>query len=152
MSFFFFKLFCVYFYQKPTSTHHKRIPSCRRIFLHVRSGSHRSNQSLCAGSGPVPARPVQGGGSSPCQQPELPPCQEAGCGDHRAQGNEKPHGRGVALSHAARSWGTPLHLWSVKRFETFTGSLHCRQEVCGLMELGTTGAQWVSEWTKNISE
>lgn len=63
-------------------------PSRSRTILHVRSGALQSHQSLGAGAGPVPARPVQGGGPSPRRQPQLPPCQEAGGGHHRAQGNE----------------------------------------------------------------
>lgn len=63
-------------------------PSRSRTILHVRSGALQSHQSLGAGAGPVPARPVQGGGPSPRRQPQLPPCQEAGVGHHRAQGNE----------------------------------------------------------------
>lgn len=63
-------------------------PSRSRTILHVRSGALQSHQSLGAGAGPVPARPVQGGGPSPRRKPQLPPCQEAGGGHHRAQGNE----------------------------------------------------------------
>lgn len=60
-----------------------------RLSLHVHSTSlqsHESHQSDSAGSGSVPARPVQGGGSSSCRQLDLPPCQKTGCRDHKAQG------------------------------------------------------------------
>lgn len=59
-----------------------------RLSLHVRSDPLQPHRSHGAGSGPVPAGPVQGGGSSPCWQPELPPCQEAGRRNHRAEGNQ----------------------------------------------------------------
>lgn len=63
-------------------------PSCRRVFLHVCSGSLQSQCSRRTGSRPVSAWPVQGGSASPCRQPELPPCQAAGYRGHWAKGKQ----------------------------------------------------------------